>query len=49
LVANGETIILGGLIKEVERTLKNRVPGLSYIPFSEICLLRRKSSGKNWI
>lgn len=32
LVANGETIILGGLIKEVERTLKNRVPGLSYIP-----------------
>jgi general secretion pathway protein D len=32
LVANNETIILGGLIREVERTLKNRVPGLSYIP-----------------
>ncbi|MDR1915504.1 MAG: type II secretion system secretin GspD [Synergistaceae bacterium] len=32
LVANDETIILGGLIREVEKTLKNRVPGLSYIP-----------------
>jgi general secretion pathway protein D len=32
MVANNETIILGGLIREVERTLKNRVPGLSYIP-----------------
>ncbi|MDR1515724.1 MAG: type II secretion system secretin GspD [Synergistaceae bacterium] len=32
LVGNNETIILGGLIREVERTLKNRVPGLSYIP-----------------
>lgn len=32
LVSNGETVILGGLIKEVERSLKNRVPGLSYIP-----------------
>jgi general secretion pathway protein D len=32
LVANNETIILGGLIREVERTLKNRVPGISYIP-----------------
>ncbi|MDL2263297.1 type II secretion system secretin GspD [Synergistaceae bacterium OttesenSCG-928-I11] len=32
LVANNETIILGGLIREVERTLKNRVPGFSYIP-----------------
>jgi general secretion pathway protein D len=32
IVANNETIILGGLIREVERTLKNRVPGLSYIP-----------------
>jgi general secretion pathway protein D len=31
-VANDETIILGGLIREVERTLKNRVPALSYIP-----------------
>jgi general secretion pathway protein D len=32
MVANNETIILGGLIREVERTLKNRVPGISYIP-----------------
>lgn len=32
LAANNETIILGGLIREVERTLKNRVPGFSYIP-----------------
>ncbi|MDR1581184.1 MAG: type II secretion system protein GspD, partial [Synergistaceae bacterium] len=32
IVANNETIVLGGLIREVERTLKNRVPGLSYIP-----------------
>ncbi|MDR1019308.1 MAG: type II secretion system secretin GspD [Synergistaceae bacterium] len=31
-VGNDDTIILGGLIREVERTLKNRVPGLSYIP-----------------
>ncbi|MDR1472697.1 MAG: type II secretion system secretin GspD [Synergistaceae bacterium] len=32
LVANDETIILGGLIREVEKTLKNRVPGISYVP-----------------
>jgi general secretion pathway protein D len=32
IVGNNETIILGGLIREVERTLKNRVPGISYIP-----------------
>lgn len=32
LVGDNETIILGGLIREVERTLKNRVPGFSYIP-----------------
>jgi general secretion pathway protein D len=32
MVSNNETIILGGLIREVERTLKNRVPGISYIP-----------------
>jgi general secretion pathway protein D len=32
MVANNETIILGGLIREVERTLRNRVPGISYIP-----------------
>ena len=32
IVGNNETIILGGLIKEVEKTIKNRVPGLSYIP-----------------
>jgi general secretion pathway protein D len=32
IVSNNETIILGGLIREAERTLKNSVPGLSYIP-----------------
>lgn len=32
LVANGETVILGGLIKEAEKALRNRVPILSYIP-----------------
>ena len=32
LVANGETIVLGGLIKEAEKALRNRVPVLSYIP-----------------
>jgi general secretion pathway protein D len=32
MVGNNETIILGGLIREVEKTLKNRVPGISYIP-----------------
>ena len=32
LVANGETVILGGLIKEAEKALRNRVPVLSYIP-----------------
>ncbi|MDR3165476.1 MAG: type II and III secretion system protein, partial [Synergistaceae bacterium] len=32
IVSNNETIVLGGLIREAERTLKNRVPGLSYIP-----------------
>jgi hypothetical protein len=32
IVSNNETIILGGLIREAEKTLKNRVPGLSYIP-----------------
>lgn len=31
-VANGETIVIGGLIKEAEKVLKNRVPVLSYIP-----------------
>ena len=31
-VVNGETVILGGMIKETERTLRRRVPGLSYIP-----------------
>ena len=29
VVANGETVILGGMIKETERALKRRVPGLS--------------------
>ena len=32
VVGDGETIILGGLIKEAERSLSKRVPGLSYIP-----------------
>jgi general secretion pathway protein D len=32
IVGDNQTIILGGLIREAERTLKNRVPGLSYIP-----------------
>lgn len=32
VVADGETIILGGMIKETERSLSKRVPGLSYIP-----------------
>ena len=32
LVANGETVVIGGLIKEAEKELKNRVPLFSYIP-----------------
>lgn len=32
LVANGETVIIGGLIREAEKALRNRVPLLSYIP-----------------
>ena len=32
VVADGETIILGGMIKETERSLSRKVPGLSYIP-----------------
>lgn len=32
LVGNGETVVLGGLIKEAEKALRNRVPLLSYIP-----------------
>lgn len=32
IVGDGETIILGGLIKETERSVKRRVPGISYIP-----------------
>ena len=32
LVSNGETIILGGMIKETESNVSRRVPGLSYIP-----------------
>ncbi len=31
-VSNGETVILGGMIKETERSFKRRVPGFSYIP-----------------
>ncbi|MBQ9418841.1 MAG: type II secretion system protein GspD, partial [Synergistaceae bacterium] len=32
VVGDGETIILGGMIKETERSLQRRVPGLSYNP-----------------
>jgi len=32
MVSSGNTVILGGLIKEVEKSLRSRVPGLSYIP-----------------
>ena len=32
VVGNGETIILGGMIKETETSMRRRVPGLSYIP-----------------
>jgi general secretion pathway protein D len=32
VVEDGETIVLGGIIKETEKSLKRRVPGFSYIP-----------------
>jgi general secretion pathway protein D len=32
VVADGETIVLGGIVKETEKSLRRRVPGLSYIP-----------------
>lgn len=32
VVGDGETIILGGMIKETETSMKRRVPGISYIP-----------------
>jgi len=32
LVANGQTVVIGGLIKEAEKALRNRVPIFSYIP-----------------
>ena len=32
VVADGETIILGGMIKETEASMNRKVPGLSYIP-----------------
>ena len=31
-IANGQTVILGGMIKETEKALRNRVPFFSYIP-----------------
>jgi len=31
-VGDGRTVILGGLIREAEKAMKQRVPGLSYIP-----------------
>jgi general secretion pathway protein D len=32
LVANGDTVILGGLVREAETVLRQKVPGFSYIP-----------------
>ena len=32
VVEDGETIILGGMLKETEKALRRRVPGLSYVP-----------------
>ncbi len=32
VVGDGETIILGGMIKETETSMRRRVPGISYIP-----------------
>jgi general secretion pathway protein D len=32
VVEDGETIILGGIVKETEKSLRRRVPGFSYIP-----------------
>ena len=32
VVADGETVILGGMIKETETSMNRKVPGLSYIP-----------------
>jgi general secretion pathway protein D len=32
LVANGDTVVLGGLVREAETVLRQRVPGFSYIP-----------------
>lgn len=32
LAANGQTIVLGGLIKEAEKAMRSRVPFFSYIP-----------------
>jgi general secretion pathway protein D len=32
LVAIGDTVILGGLVREAETVLRQKVPGLSYIP-----------------
>ena len=47
MVASGSTLILGGLIKEAEKSIKSRVPGLSYIPligglFSRSVIQREK-------
>ena len=32
VVGDGETVILGGMIKETETSMKRKVPGLAYIP-----------------
>ena len=31
IVGDGETIILGGIVKETEKSLRRRVPGLCYL------------------
>lgn len=32
VVGDGETVVLGGMIRETERSMRRRTPGLSYIP-----------------
>ena len=32
IVGDGETVILGGIVKETEKSLRRKVPGLAYIP-----------------
>lgn len=44
LAANGQTIVLGGLIKEAEKVMRSKVPFFSYIPLIGNLF---KSSGKD--